>query len=115
MNSLADEIVQRIGGEIANDPNVYDDWVSIEVVFKVEPFVVEQQAIQIVEDGEEIGFLLDSSNPAGDLATRLRELTRVDGKKPWVACKITITRSDMNINIMFEYADSKRWDEPLPF
>lgn len=115
-NEVADETLHKIGAAIGNDPNLYDDWVSLDVVFKVRGGVVGHNAGMIVEGEEnEISFLLDTENVAKQLITRLQAATINDDGTSWVACKIDIVRATRDLKIKFEYHDEKRWDEPLPF
>jgi len=44
-----------------------------------------------------------------DLFVILRDLTRVEGDKPWIKCKAVI-RSDGELKMLFEFDDEDKWN-----
>lgn len=114
-NEVADETLRQIGVAIARDPELYDDWTHLEVIFKVREGSLGHSAAQFVADGERIGFLLSSNNEALELMHRLQAATvNVDGTS-WVACTIDLIRATKELRIEFDYLDEKSWDQSLPF
>lgn len=114
MNSAADEVVLQLGEALVLDSGVPEDWNLIVSVFKVEPGVVGGWTKYATDEGNLKNIWLEDGEVA-PLVGRLHALTKVEGKSPWVACKLTIERDGMKMNIQFEYTDPKRWDAPLPF
>lgn len=112
MNHAANEVVQQIAMAILKDPELSADWASVFVVFKVGEGTVGHIAEQTLSDGKAEWFLLDDFNEALDLAPRLQQLTRVDDRDPWVACKVSVVRATKAFGIDFEYQDRDRWDPP---
>ncbi|UXM95244.1 hypothetical protein N5853_00885 [Bartonella sp. HY329] len=49
--------------------------------------------------------LLDILN----LFENFRDITRVDGDKPWLKCKAAIRKSDRQLKMLFEFDDLKKW------
>ncbi|RJE86542.1 hypothetical protein [Paracoccus onubensis] len=114
MNFSADETVLALGEALANDPAFPDDWATIVAVFKVQPGTIGSWAEYTDADGIIQDVWLEGDE-IGIIAQRLHVLTQVENKAPWVACRVTIEREGMKLNIQFEYNDEKKWDTPLPF
>lgn len=115
-NEVVDATLMRIGEAILNDSELYDDWVSLEVVFTIDSGVVGHHAAMKVEnESEEISFLLSSNSEAEQLIPRLQAATINEDGTSWVACKIDLIRATKDLKVRFEYQDEKRWDPVLPF
>ncbi len=115
-NEVADETLVRIGNAIMADPELDDDWVSLEIVFTLDGGVVGHHAgMRVADQCDEKSILLSPENEAELLIPRLQATTINDGGTSWVACKIDIIRATRDLKIKFEYYDKTRWDPPLPF
>lgn len=114
MSYTADKAVLELGEALANDPAFPDDWEKIVAVFKIQPGTVGGWVKYSIGDGPLKNTWLEDDE-TDTIVERLHALTQVEGKRPWVACRATIERDEMKLNIQFEYDDEKRWDTPLPF
>lgn len=114
MSSRADDTVLALGEALTKDPALPDDWQTIVTVFKIQPGVVGGWA----KYKDAHGLLRDvwlEDDEIDAIAERLHAQTQVEGKPPWVACRVSVEREGMKLNIQFEYDNEKRWDTPLPF
>lgn len=112
--TTADEVVLQLGEAMAADSGVPEDWKVIVAVFKVQPGAVGGWTEYYLDDDEPQSTYFEDGAVI-PLVNRLHALTHMEGKSPWVACKVTTERDEMKVNIQFEYTDPKRWDTPLPF
>lgn len=107
----ADDLVHRLGELVLADPGVVVDpeWAYVVLAGTVDETACALTGFCYPASGEP-----ESATPCDDevlvMLGRLRAaMAERDGRSPWTACLVRITRAGLGIAVEFEHDDPDRW------
>ncbi|QLY32853.1 immunity protein YezG family protein [Nocardia huaxiensis] len=114
----ADALLLEVGSNILRDREFADDygkfrWEALSVVVRINDHAIWMNGYGYSDTGR-WEARTPRSDDLKDKIRRLRAVMQKPGETAWQSCLIQLKRSDMALQIDFEYDDVDRWFDMMP-